>query len=327
MNNFKIPHSLFIIITIFLILSGCSKEEEKKEVKEEIPPLTLKGEVDKVKASTKEDITYTVTLERLEDITTDVLESEPNVLGLRIVNAGTVGPDKKNNFIIEKKWYKLRADIVGSYIIPPVKLKYKLSDGEEKEAQTSQIFIEIVSPDKKETTDSLQDILDVKPVISIKEEGIKKGWIILIIAGFIALVGLGIYLYFSRKEEEVIPPKPAHVIAYEELEKLKKKGLIEAGNIREFYFEISAIFRKYLERRFKIPFAEWTTEEIIGKLKLLADVAENMKKLIKEFLTETDLVKFAKFQPSNEQIEGVISSVYLFVDATKEQIEEEEEEE
>ncbi|UCD58962.1 MAG: hypothetical protein JSV16_07605, partial [Candidatus Hydrogenedentota bacterium] len=111
--------------------------------------------------------------------------------------------------------------------------------------------------------------------------------------------------------------RPAHEEALESLERLLGKRLIERGREREFCFEISEIFRRYMQARFGIPALDLTTDEILPRVEKNGIVEENLRLVVREFLTGTDLVKFAKYRPTQEEIEEIIDHTRLFIDKTK----------
>lgn len=63
-----------------------------------------------------------------------------------------------------------------------------------------------------------------------------------------------------------------------------------------FYFGLSAIFRRYLQRRFDVDAPEMTTEELLPRLAALNFDRETQAGL-KTFLKDGDQVKFARVMP------------------------------
>ena len=66
------------------------------------------------------------------------------------------------------------------------------------------------------------------------------------------------------------------------------------GRIRDHFFELSEIFRRYLENRYLFPAQEWTTEEISYHFKNFSDLSDNQKLKAISILSESDKIKFAK---------------------------------
>ena len=106
------------------------------------------------------------------------------------------------------------------------------------------------------------------------------------------------------------------VVTKTKMESVLEK-LVEEGRIREFYDKLSDCLRHYIEYRFKLRAPERTTEEFLLEVQgadvLIVERQEDLKK----FLEHCDLVKFAKYQPDAEQINGALEMVKDFVDKTK----------
>jgi len=137
-----------------------------------------------------------------------------------------------------------------------------------------------------------------------------------------ALIFLGIFFYKkfkqNRSTDKKLPKKPAHEIAYEALQNLKDRNLPAFGTVKQYYSELSDIIRVYIENRFNINAPEMTTEEFLYTLKDSSELLTSHKNLLKEFMTLSDIVKFAKYGPSDEEINNSFDAAKKFVDETKE---------
>lgn len=113
------------------------------------------------------------------------------------------------------------------------------------------------------------------------------------------------FFYFRHKRKKAVSDTtiPLHEIVKMELEKLKGAGLIEAGNFKEYYFRLSEILRHYLEKRFRFPAKERTSEELLKDIQKINDIRESYKFSLKDFLKRSDWVKFAKTNPLKNEIE------------------------
>jgi len=137
---------------------------------------------------------------------------------------------------------------------------------------------------------------------------------------FLALLALLFMLLLRRKKASSgIPKRPAHEIAYEQLERLKAKNLIGQAKTKEYYSEVSDIIRRYLENRFLLKAPEMTTEEFLFYVREYSQLISGHKTLLKEFLLACDLVKFAKYVPLSEEIDAIFASAKKLVDETKEE--------
>ena len=145
-----------------------------------------------------------------------------------------------------------------------------------------------------------EEIKDVKSPILIPFDWI---WLFLWIILAVIAVIVGKYLYKKyklKKSEEPIKKRlvkiPAHVTAIKALNYLEKEQLWQKGFVKEYHSRITEIIRTYFEERFNLAAMELTTTESMLQLSNIKE-AVNISDLTFNFLTNADLVKFAKFQP------------------------------
>jgi hypothetical protein len=112
------------------------------------------------------------------------------------------------------------------------------------------------------------------------------------------------------------PPRPAHEIAYSEMERLLASGLLEKGRVKEFYIELAEIVRRYFEARFGVDTFERTSAEILEALRLARLPAKGLA-LSAEFFGSCDLVKFARHTPSSDESRAAVQKAYQLVDETR----------
>ena len=86
--------------------------------------------------------------------------------------------------------------------------------------------------------------------------------------------------------------------------------------IKDYHSEITGIIRDYFEERFHFQALEMTTPEILSSIKS-RDVKIEVVAKTEEFLTNADLVKFAKFHPMPTVNEEMMKEAYFIVDHTK----------
>ncbi len=142
-----------------------------------------------------------------------------------------------------------------------------------------------------------------------------------LIAGFSLILLIGFLVFYIKKVkkgERILPLRPAHEIAYEALEELKKKELPGKGRFDDYYFELSGTIRKYLEDRFGYRTPEMTTEELLLGINHSKDLSPEQKSLLSSFFMHCDLVKFAKYRPSLEEIDRSFNAGREIIDQTKE---------
>lgn len=202
----------------------------------------------------------------------------------------------------------------GTHVVPPLKVEYrKTGEAEWHTAETNQVPVEVKSLLTGEET----DIRDIKGLAFFK----RTGWLAVftIIFLFVAAV-MGMWLWRQKKLEREMAlrrKRPAHEIAYEELTKLKQEDLPGKGMVKEYYIRLSDITRHYLENRFSCKAPEMTTEEFLEYIKVAGDFTEEQRKLLKDFLTHCDMVKFAKYGPKPIEMLDSYRLAETLVDQTK----------
>ena len=135
------------------------------------------------------------------------------------------------------------------------------------------------------------------------------------------VVGLGawllrLYLAHARAVAAQAPQIPAHVAALAALQALLARGLIEQNQSEAFYVELSAIARRYLEARFRLHAPEQTTEEFLRAAASSGNISPEHQQLVADFLEQSDLVKFARYQPGQADMRAAFASAEKLVKET-----------
>lgn len=283
----------------------------------ERPPAEITTTVDKATANPGDIITFTLSAEYDPAVKLELPEIADTFKDFRIVSSGSTPPSETHGRISQSRWYKLQADISGSYVLDPVEVAYQTPGGKRETLKTPKIFLEIESLLKE---GDAKDIRDIKPPVSPIPS---YRTFLLIAAALLAAVGVFLLArwlygrYRRRQLAAIFARKPAHEEALEALERLLKRRLAEQGRIREFCFEISGIVRRYMDARFGIPAIDLTTEEILqqaGERDGLID--GQVRPLLAEFLLETDLAKFAKHRLPANKIEKIVQHTITFIGKT-----------
>lgn len=114
--------------------------------------------------------------------------------------------------------------------------------------------------------------------------------------------------------------RSAYEIARGELDALLAKGRPQAETVDGFYVELSLIVRRYLENRFALRSPELTTEEFLSEMGRSPDLARGHQQLLRDFLVEADLVKFAGVRPGAEVVGQSIAAAERFLEETRDVI-------
>lgn len=162
-------------------------------------------------------------------------------------------------------------------------------------------------------------ILDIRPPIDIPNPWMWL-WIVL---GVVAILALIIWLgyQFLKRPGSFNPEEPLKIVsawekAYARLENLRIKNLIERGDLKPFYSELSDIIRRYLEERFSIRAPEMTTEEFLYSLRDSTVLNDLQKQTLEGFMFTSDMVKFAKHQPTANEAQKSFDLAKQLVDSS-----------
>jgi len=162
--------------------------------------------------------------------------------------------------------------------------------------------------------EDMSDINDLKKAVEF------PNYLPLIVAGITlicAIAGYFGYKYLKKLKKAraiakpVVPPWIEAIIA---IENIPIKEWIEKGLIKKYYYALSEILKRYIERRFEFNAAEQTTTEIMANLKLQKiPLSDDFNR----FFTRADLVKYAKFMPPQDELHMAVQKVKDLVNKTK----------
>lgn len=209
----------------------------------------------------------------------------------------------------------------GRYQVSPVFAETK-DEGGIKRFYSDYSVIEVMRV-KIAPADTAAKIFDIiKPYNAPVTIGEVLPWILIItLAGIITWFAFRFFRNLKKSDtgtEAYIPPEPAHVIAFRELERLKNEELWQKGEIKKYYTELTEILRQYLENRFRVFSLELTTAETLEALIKSGFRKNGSYNDLKAVLTGADLVKFAKHNPVASENESHFQNSWNFVFATKE---------
>lgn len=111
----------------------------------------------------------------------------------------------------------------------------------------------------------------------------------------------------------VVTPIPAHLRARQKL----RDALALINQPLPFCVAVSDTIRSYLEERFSFRAPERTTEEFLQELKSTSLVTHEQKESLADFLSRCDLVKFARYEPGQPELQQIYDSAVRLVDGTE----------
>jgi hypothetical protein len=250
------------------------------------------------------------------------------ITGIEIVEqTGFDTVNTKNGYVELKNILTITSFDSNLYYIPPFEVEFYNNDKVLDIAVSNSLSFHVLSiPLDPKNPNMLIDIKAIKETPFNMDEFVfyVKQYFPYILS-LVLLIGLIVFvvLYFERKNANKIkaepekPKEPADVIAYRELENLKTSNLLKKGKVKDYHSLVSEIVRRYLENRYGILAMEETSSFIMkemqqGKYTKLEEIV-----CLKDILSVSDLVKFAKYQPNDYENDTILKNAYQFVDNTK----------
>jgi len=111
--------------------------------------------------------------------------------------------------------------------------------------------------------------------------------------------------------------RSAYDLAKAELDALLMAPRPGEREMDAFFVQLSGIVRRYLENRFGLRSPELTTEEFVEELANSPDLVRSHQRLLRDFLSRADLVKFAHVVPDPADVELSLDSARSFLEATR----------
>ncbi len=282
-----------------------------------------------------DQIKFTLQIDKSKgnDIQFPVFENEL-IKGIEIIERFEIQGVDDNKRL--KQSYLITSFEDSLFLIKPFVFKV---DGKEYKTNPLRLKVSNFKPDsvfvsKIDTTQQIP-ITDIKTVEKSPmtfEEFFSRFWYIFVFI-LIGILAYFLFSYFKNKPKKKTsifikskPIIPAHISALDKLEKLKQKQLHKQKELKQFYTEMSNIIRTYIEERFKIPALEQVTSEIINDFNKTEFANNDMNNKLRELLSLSDMVKFAKNEPDEHKNEMMFEYAFSFINFTKisEEIEENE---
>ncbi len=355
MRTGSIVYSLAGLCLVLLFLSSCGeKTQEKEEVEKtestpqilekdyERGPLEVHLSVSPEKPTILDRITFTISATIQNDYDLTMPDFGKGLSAFSIIDfqkEPSVTEDSKQTIT---QYYTLETFFSGDFTIEP--LTFSFAKKEEKTTEKDS-----PAPPEEKKTEDAEDNED--PIYKLKTEamtvtvhpptdekliesqnpappyGPKElpapasvlAWYIAGGAAGVILLGALLFAFIKKHGRRIITasPPPPHEIAYRKLRELIDADLPGKGQVKEFYFRLTFIVREYIENRFRLQAPEQTTEEFLPRAAASGLLKDRHQALLEAFLTYTDLIKYAKKQPTTEDIEKNFEAARRFINETR----------
>ncbi len=283
----------------------------------------VEATIDTAQIKIGEQITYSVAVEAGEDDLVIFPEGQ-TFSPLEMIESYTVDTSRVEDRLRLLKEYALTQFDSGSYTIPQQRVLIN-----DRSFTTDSMLVEVRNV-LVDTTK--QKMYPIKPSVAVPSDFAVPGWVWWLL-GLIVLALL-IFFFFRRrkKKKDAIKKLPPYEQAIFELKQLDDSHLLEKREIKEYYSQLSAAVRRYLDEEIFDHAMESTTGELIiylenekhaGNLKIEDSTIEKLRKI----LQRADLAKFANSKPDVITAKEDRSNVEWVINDTKASIPEPTEEE
>jgi hypothetical protein len=277
---------------------------------------TVAARVDRAEAHVGDELVLTITTVSRRGVPVNL----PNVVELApfsVLSRSESERDLGDGHVRREFLLRIAAYEPGMVTIPAVQVTYLGNGGDVRQTHTQPVPVKIASLIANEPEPALKD--NAAPVTVWKRD-----LTLVYIAGGLLAAALGAlitWLIVRKLRRQIIvrpgpPPRPAHEIALERLDRLGAYGFLENADNRPFYFVVSEVIRDYLGARYGFDSLELTTHELMDELRRRAGRTLVLGE-IEAWLSASDLVKFAKISPTATESRGTLEIAIRIVEATR----------
>lgn len=211
---------------------------------------------------------------------------------------------------------RLTPRIAPEYRIAPMAVAFRnaVGDGKTEFFATPPVTLPVNAVTDQPVDDTLRG--ELRPVPIHPSLKTLSGYVAILVLVAL-LMALGIHLLGRIQRRIRILRMSPKERALHELEALLARRLVEAGQVKDFYVELTLIVRRYIERRHQVRAPEQTTQEFLRAVSADSRFAPQVVNRLRQFLEAADLVKFAAWNPDGSAVENAVGTAreYLVSDA------------
>jgi hypothetical protein len=274
----------------------------------EPPPVNAVATISKSEVTIGESFTVEVTVSAPAgsfltfppEIVTDDYELQP----VAVAGQGApASPEPKSAF---SRRYQGFVYQLGEAKVAPIVVKVRLPDGTEADAATGPLALKVKSLLPKDAEQ--QKLADIKSPLALD---VGAPFWVAVGASVLFLVALVAYLVRRKRPARAEVPGPAVDPATEArsaLAALAGSGVLAGGDYRAYYIALTAIAKRYFERRLEAPVVEMTTAETVAFLRQ-SEKAAGLAIPVRDLANAADQIKFAKGVGQDREAERHLEAV------------------
>jgi len=299
------PLGTWLACCVLLGVSSTLSQETKAQLKTSVHATTVTiGDVVTVRLSVKHPETLRIAFSPVGTALGEWMVRSSKPLPPTKLADGNV----ENTLELQLAAYK-----TGDFEVPALSVEVVKTNGEKEVLVSEPVKLTVQSV----LTGNQDTLKDLKPQAELKADYKPFLFLLAALASFAYLVYRLIQFFKKRKRAPVPRPeriRSAEEIAREAIERLLARKLVEQGHLKEFYLDLSEIVKRFLGSKLGVHSLERTTEEFTRDLRATS-LASAQYRMIREFLEDCDLVKFAKYRPGADEVEQIIVRSRNMIDA------------
>ena len=283
----------------------------------EAPAVVVRASVDRTEVTIGDPIRYTISVTAPAGVEVEIPLLGEQLGDFTVLDFGDLPPRTENDRVVTSRWFRLTIFQTGQHLLPGPTIRYRQPAEEPRRIDGNDVSITVTS--LLAQADQNSTIRDIKPPEALPFDWRPYGLAALAVLALAGL-GSGLFFYLRRPSPAVAPPAPAaYQVAVEALRRLRAQGLIEKNQFETYYVSLSAIVREYLEEGLQLRAPEMTTEEFLSAAARDSQLSAVQQDRLAEFLSQADLVKFARHRPGLDESETAYRAARRFIEETRPQ--------
>jgi hypothetical protein len=280
----------------------------------EVAPWDVKGRVLPVETHIGEAFTYELTLTHAKDQRFELVPPK-ELEQFEVLEQSRQRQDGPDGSVTTYR-LKMSAFELGALTLP--KLTFELTaPGVSQTVAVPGMKVDVLPTLPQDAEEQGAGLFDYRAPIEVPIRSWRLVWILLGVIA-VGLLGYALVKWLRRPRPEVAvvkPLAPLDVRTRQALDTLRSENLPAKGHVKDFYFRLSEIIRGYLGERYGFEALECTSPELFASLRKLKTPGLPEAKLMR-FVSESDMVKYAKAEATPESCEASLAFGYELVETT-----------
>jgi hypothetical protein len=296
--------------------SAAAGEYEQKQGQAMVRISSESSDPGRVEIRLSDQLIVTLSVEGRSPLDAELSRTAPSPASWQLRGRSSVEHIRLNNG--RERWQqKLYFDPLKAGDVPLALTPLRFSEGSSGEPWQEvawqpvpvRVSTEVVEPD-------VSQLRDITPPEQVPPRASWYPFVYAVIGVFslVAVLALGWGLLRRRtRSPATLPPDRW---ALRELQRITWPASYTDREVERYYTRLSDIIRTYLENRFQVPAPEQTTPEFLEAIRQSPMLTQDQQHRLRDFMERCDLVKYARWVPSEEECRAAAAMAWEFVQET-----------